>query len=42
MGPNLLSKGKYHCMTDFLFDMFGFSSFAYIEINNRFTCLVEY
>ena len=32
---HLLCKGKYHCGADHLFD-------CYIEIINRFTCLVEY
>ena len=28
-----LCKGKYHCMADLLFDWFGFSSFAYVELD---------
>ena len=31
---HLVCKGKYHCMGELLSDLFGFSSFAYIEINN--------
>ena len=30
---HLLRKGKYHCMTDLLFDWLGFSCFAYIELD---------
>ena len=30
---HLLSKWKYHCMADLLFDRIGFSCFAYIELD---------
>ena len=33
---HLLHKGKYHCTTDLLFDYFGFSSFAYVELDRDF------
>ena len=39
--PGSLHKGKYHCDAKLLFDWFGFISFAYILIINRFTCQVE-
>ena len=29
----LLHKGKYHSMTDLLFDWLGFSCFAYVELD---------
>ena len=30
---HLLCKGKYHCMTDLLFDWLGFSYFAYVDLD---------
>ena len=34
---HLPGKRKYHCTADPLFKCIAFSSFANIEINNRFT-----
>ena len=39
---HLPGKRKYHCTADPLFKCIAFSSFANIEINNRFTWLVIY
>ena len=38
---HLLRKKKYLCIADLIIDWFGFWSFAYNEMHNRFTRLVK-